>query len=98
MLVFLQIQHTLCIHCALTHYLPCSIPGTLPVYVNLDPTSFEPGLHTITIVANSTVGQVATFSYNFTVPDIISKLNNILDNNNYAHGIFKFTLHVFHVQ
>lgn len=50
----------------------CSIPkGTLPVTVNLDPTLFEPGLHTITIVANSTTGEVATFSYNFTVPDII---------------------------
>ena len=55
------------------HYaLPCSISkGALPVHINLDPTSFVPGPHTITIVANSATGEVATFSYDFIVPDII---------------------------
>lgn len=47
---------------------------------------FEPGPHTITIVANSTFGQVATFSYNFTVPDIISKFN-VQHNNILGSGI-----------
>lgn len=55
-----------------TNPLPCSMPkGTLPVYVHLDPTLFVPGPHTITIVANSATGEVATFSYDFIVPDII---------------------------
>ena len=37
-------------------------------------SSFEPGPHSITIIANSTVGEVATFSYNFTIPEFIGKL------------------------
>ena len=74
MLAFLWIHVLLC-----TNSLPCSIipKGTLPVYVHLDPTSFVPGPHTITIVANSTAGEVATFSYDFIVPDIIGTQNSV---------------------
>ena len=41
--------------------------GTLPVFISLDSAIFKPGVHSIIIVANSTAGDVATFSNNFTV-------------------------------
>ena len=39
----------------------------LPVLISLDSAIFTPGPHTITIVANSTAGDVATFSSDFSV-------------------------------
>ena len=43
------------------------IQGTLPVVISLDSTVFKPGIHTITIFATLTSGDVATYSENFTV-------------------------------
>ena len=43
------------------------IQGTLPVVISLDSTIFNQGIHTITIIANSTSGDLATYSENFTV-------------------------------
>ena len=40
------------------------IQGTLPVVILLD-SIFSQGIHTITIIANSTSGDVATYSENF---------------------------------
>ena len=40
----------------------------LPVVILLDSTVFKPGIHTITIFATLTSGDVATYSENFTVP------------------------------
>ncbi len=44
------------------------VKGMLPIIISLDSTVFKPGVHTITIIATSTSGDVATYSDNFTIP------------------------------
>jgi hypothetical protein len=44
------------------------VKGMLPIIISLDSTVFKPGVHTITIIATSTSGDVATYSENFIIP------------------------------
>lgn len=44
--------------------------GELPVTIDLIRYDSDPGFHNITIIANSTTGEVAHYAYTFCVPGV----------------------------